>query len=173
MADNSPLSYQQIMTINQSAPCPCGKQENSKPLPYLTCCGKLHQGEHKAQTPEALMRSRYSAFVYQDYDYLILTHHPSYLNGMTASDLSQGGEPDWLSLQIISSSMTSPAGQVEFQAWYRTEDGIDAIHERSEFIFVDGSWLYTQGEQFEADLPKRNQVCVCGSGKKFKQCCSR
>ncbi|CAM3316463.1 hypothetical protein SHVI106290_07895 [Shewanella violacea] len=117
------------------------------------------------------MRSRYTGFVLKLYDYLIATHHPKYLLGLTASTLAQSPETHWLSLEIISVSNTGLHGQVEFQAWYKDEAGINAIHELSDFKCVDGEWLYTQGEQFDAIFPKRNQACLCGSGKKFKQCC--
>lgn len=117
------------------------------------------------------MRSRYTAFVMKLYDYLIATHHPEYLHGLTANSLAQSPETHWLSLEIISSSGTDLQGQVEFQAWYKDDTSINAIHERSDFQCIEGEWLYTQGEQFDAIFPKRNQACLCGSGKKFKQCC--
>ena len=41
-------------------PCPCGSA-----LDYAACCGRWHAGPEHLQAPnaEALMRSRYSAFV--------------------------------------------------------------------------------------------------------------
>ncbi len=119
------------------------------------------------------MRSRFCAFVYKEYNYLITTHHPEHLNGLTSDELAKGGETQWLSLEIISSSISNRGGQVKFQAWYDGDNGIDAIHELSDFVCEDGNWLYTKGEQYEAIFPKRNQKCICGSGKKFKQCCSK
>ncbi|QJX02374.1 hypothetical protein HML84_11705 [Alcanivorax sp. IO_7] len=44
--------------------CPCQSD-----LPYEECCAPLHRGE-PASTPEALMRSRYSAFVRNDTTYV-------------------------------------------------------------------------------------------------------
>ena len=57
------------------APCPCHTD-----LPYADCCGPWHKGEDQgsfAPTPEALMRSRYSAYVLGLIDYLLATWHPS------------------------------------------------------------------------------------------------
>lgn len=151
--------------------CPCAINTLHNPPLYHTCCGSFHANALKPATPEQLMRSRYTAFVIKLYDYLIATHHPEYLRGLTASALAQSPETHWLTLEIISSSSTDLHGQVEFQAWYKDDSGINAIHERSDFQCIEGDWLYTQGEQFDAIFPKRNQVCLCGSGKKFKQCC--
>ncbi len=53
-------------------PCPCGA-----PAPYDACCGPAHRGEAPAATAEALMRSRYSAFVLRDTYYLLASWHPS------------------------------------------------------------------------------------------------
>ena len=36
--------------------CPCGSGKT-----YAACCKKIISGEKKAETPEELMRSRYSA----------------------------------------------------------------------------------------------------------------
>ena len=49
--------------------CPCGSRES-----LLQCCGPLHRGRLKAETAEQLMRSRYTAYVLSEVDYLIATH---------------------------------------------------------------------------------------------------
>ena len=51
-------------------PCPC---ESGKR--YAECCGRWHAGPQFLQAPdaEALMRSRYSAFVLDRLDYLLAT----------------------------------------------------------------------------------------------------
>ena len=51
--------------------CPCGSGTS-----YGACCGPLHAGR-EAATAEALMRSRYSAFVLLDADYLLRSWHPA------------------------------------------------------------------------------------------------
>ncbi|MCT7423521.1 YchJ family metal-binding protein, partial [Escherichia coli] len=54
-----------------STPCPCGSGQ-----PYEACCGRWHTGE-PAPTAEALMRSRYSAYVQERAPYLLQTWHAS------------------------------------------------------------------------------------------------
>ncbi|AQS36311.1 hypothetical protein Sps_01129 [Shewanella psychrophila] len=159
------------MPNNLKIVCPCGHKVQDPPLLYQACCERFHSNALKANSPEQLMRSRYAAFVLHLYDYLIATHHPEFLQGLTANTLAQSPETHWLSLEVMSSSSTDLDGKVEFQAWYKDDSGINAIHEISDFQCIGGQWLYTQGEQFDAIFPKRNQTCLCGSGKKFKQCC--
>ena len=51
-------------------PCPCGSEKE-----YAECCQPLIKGERSADTAEALMRSRYTAYALQDIDYLESTLH--------------------------------------------------------------------------------------------------
>ena len=157
--------------------CPCGSQKI-----YQDCCQILHlgldSGAQLATCPEQLMRSRYCAFVLKNFDYIIKTHHADFLEGLTLEQLQQGPHPEWLGLDVLSADDTtqsdgSKGGTVTFKAWYKMNGEIDAIYERSEFIFEQGRWFYTQGHQMHAKLQGRNDPCVCHSGKKFKQCCMK
>jgi SEC-C motif-containing protein len=57
-----------------SAPlCPC-----SSGLRAPACCAPFHRGEREPPTPEALMRSRYSAYALKQVDHLWRTLHPSH-----------------------------------------------------------------------------------------------
>ncbi|WP_394201809.1 YchJ family protein [Shewanella waksmanii] len=155
----------------QTELCPCGRQQSGLRLSYQTCCQPFHTVQRVAADPETLMRSRYSAFVLKQHQYLIDTHHPKHLNGLTKADLDQQELTQWLGLQVINASNQTPIAQVTFQAWYLVDGHLDAIHEQSDFVFEDHRWWYTTGEQFQAVIPKRNMACICNSGKKFKQCC--
>jgi SEC-C motif-containing protein len=152
--------------------CPCGNA-----LPYGQCCEPYHLDRAVAETPERLMRSRYSAFVLSQFRYLISTHHPDYLQGLTEQQLVQSeleqGKMEWLGLEVLSSKQQSDHGEVEFKAWYIEDKHIDAIYECSSFIRLNDRWFYTQGQQKQTRLPGRNEPCICYSGKKFKQCCAK
>ena len=146
----------------EHAVCPCGSG-----APYAQCCGRYHQGD-AAPSPEALMRSRYSAFVKEYVDYLLATWHPDTRPGQ----LDLAGSPDWASLRILSSGELGEKGTVHFQAIYRTPGGWGVLEENSEFRKIDGRWYYLAGETSEgAFKPGRNDPCPCGSGRKFKACC--
>ncbi|HAT1131072.1 TPA: hypothetical protein I8V56_000708 [Corynebacterium striatum] len=56
--------------LSPEARCPCGLG-----LSFGECCGQYHGGK-PAPTAEALMRSRFSAFVTGDEEYLLRTWDP-------------------------------------------------------------------------------------------------
>lgn len=147
---------------NMPESCPCGSG-----LAYPDCCQKAHKGV-APDTPEALMRSRYSAFVLGLADYLLATWHPSTRPG----SLSLDDSPEWASLQVLDHSMQGDKGQVHFRAIYRAGAGWGFLEERSDFVREAGRWFYVSGATEEGILkPGRNEPCPCGSGKKYKACC--
>ncbi|MFJ8809281.1 YchJ family protein [Streptomyces sp. NPDC102490] len=116
--------------------CPCGRPE-----PYPRCCGRFHAGTAAAPTAEALMRSRYSAFVRLDAGYLLRTWHPR--TRPARLDLDPGTR--WTGLDILDTADGSAfhtTGTVTFRASYRG----GSLHERSRFERVDGAWVYVDGE---------------------------
>jgi len=114
------------------------------------------------------MRSRYTAFVQKRADYLLQTWHPD----TRPADLGLEGSPEWVSLQILDSTEQGSRGTVHFRAVYRAGAGWGYLEEKSDFVREDGRWYYLSGETEEAQLkPGRNELCPCGSGKKFKACC--
>lgn len=118
--------------------CPCGSGLN-----YAQCCGLWHsglaQGQH-APTPEALMRSRYSAYVKGLINYLLATWHPS-----TAPGELELPPVKWLELDIRHAEATGDAGVVEFIARLRDAGRGERLHEISRFVREDGRWLYIDG----------------------------
>ena len=63
---------------------------------------------------------------------------------------------------------------VEFTAYYFENKNMYQLHETSNFSVEDGKWRYHDGV-LHNDCGKikygRNLPCVCGSNKKYKQCC--
>ena len=53
---------------NAPAPCPCGSGRT-----FDECCGPFLSGAAAALTPEALMRSRYTAYAVGDDAYVLAT----------------------------------------------------------------------------------------------------
>ncbi|MFD5798945.1 YchJ family protein [Streptomyces diastatochromogenes] len=116
--------------------CPCGRPES-----YDACCGRFHSGSAVAPTAEALMRSRYSAFVEGDAGYLLRTWHPR--TRPERLDLDPGMK--WTGLEILGSTDGSAfhtTGTVTFRASYRG----GSLHEHSRFERVDGAWVYVDGD---------------------------
>ncbi|MBC2903378.1 YchJ family protein, partial [Streptomyces cupreus] len=116
--------------------CPCGLSE-----PYEKCCGRYNSGAAAAPTAEALMRSRYSAFVKGNVPYLLRTWHPR--TRPERLDLDPGMK--WTGLDILAATDGSAfhsTGTVTFRASFRG----GSLHERSRFERVEGAWVYVDGE---------------------------
>ena len=131
--------------LSANAPCPCGRETK-----YKRCCRPVHQGQ-RAPTPEALMRSRFSAYALGLVDHQVATTHP------------EGRDPDpdrqrasietfcqstrFVALEVYAASADGDRGEVSF--WARLEQGgRDAsFGERSVFERVDGRWLYRWGQR--------------------------
>lgn len=124
-----------------SRPCPCGLVAD-----YLQCCGRYHSGaQHlQAATPEALMRSRYSAFVLGLPDYLLATWHPS-----TRPEQLDAFEPGlkWLGLDVKRSTLDDAThGSVEFVARSKLGGRAHRLHELSRFVLEGGRWYYIDAD---------------------------
>lgn len=149
--------------------CPCGS-----PKPAQQCCQPLLEGKTNAATPEALMRSRYTAFCLGNVDYLIATHHPSKRRPHDAQTLQKTiNETTWLGLKVIKTQQSGKTrGYVEFAAFYEGLE-LGQLHEKSEFIQENSQWYYLHGEILPPITLRRNDLCYCGSGKKYKKCHGR
>lgn len=87
------------------------------------------------------MRSRYTAFVVQDADYLLLTWHSSTRPGRIGFD----AEDHWTGLDVLTvtgGGMLEPTGTVEFRANYRRLGADRSQHEVSRFVRENGHWVY-------------------------------
>ena len=119
--------------------CSCGSGEV-----YAACCGLLHDGV-PAETALALMRSRYTAYVRGDVDYLAATQRAPIDRAGVAK---WSRETIWLGLEIVSTERGGPDdtdGSVEFIARGATNGAPFAQRERSRFERSDGVWIYVDG----------------------------
>lgn len=150
------------MAVEAGQNCPCGSGRI-----YAECCQPYHQGE-AAPTPEALMRSRYSAFAADDGAYLKQTWHRQ----TCPADLTLEPNTRWLQLQVQSSEEQDDQGKVSFSAVFQENEEWLKLTELSNFVKEQGRWYYVDGDaRFESLKPGRNDPCPCASGKKFKKCC--
>lgn len=122
---------------NSSALCPCGSGKT-----YSDCCGLFHEGRAVPETPEQLMRSRYSAFVRKDPRYLLNTWYPS----TRPADLTLDEPIKWLSLKIKSTGVISAnEGFVQFAARGLIGGRGFKQEEKSRFLRENGRWYYVDG----------------------------
>lgn len=131
--------------------CPCGTGET-----YGTCCGRWHTafntaGSLSAPSPEALMRSRFTAFAVGDAPYLLATWHRS----TRPERLELDEHLRWYRLDILGASggVFDTSGTVQFAAYYRSVPGTPedervrgVQQETSRFVKEGGSWFYLDGE---------------------------
>ncbi|QOY54125.1 SEC-C domain-containing protein [Candidatus Sulfurimonas marisnigri] len=142
--------------------CICGNKKD-----YNECCGAIINSNIKASSAEELMRSRYSAYVKGDSNYLIKTLVANNRHADDAELIEEfSNSVKWLKLDVLHVEQNI----VEFKAYYKDIDSIKVLHEKSNFIFKNGMWLYVDGELFNSKV-ERNESCPCGSAKKFKKCC--
>ena len=123
--------------------CKCGRA-----TPFELCCGPLLANTAPALTAEALMRSRYTAFVLGDVDYLQRTWHPD----TRPESLTINPEQRWLGLKVKGTTAGTEQdheGEVEFVARYKIAGRGHRLHERSRFQRLADDWVYVDGMQME------------------------
>ena len=152
--------------------CPCGS------VLYSQCCQPLHIGKTKAQSAEQLMRSRYSAFAKYEIDYIVKTTalgQQQALDVKAIADWSKANQ--WLKLEIVEAQgkLDKNHAQVEFKAHYVDQNShtqqVEIHHEISHFVRHENEWYFLDPTTDQQITMK--QPCICGSGKKFKQCCAQ
>lgn len=120
--------------------CFCGSN-----LDYTQCCEPFHHGTQNAPTAQILMRSRYSAYVSKNADYLLSTWYKS--TRPKALDFSQENVT-WQKLEILHTKKggeKDDKGRVEFKAFYEQNGQTLLMHEISRFKKFGGKWFYVDG----------------------------
>jgi SEC-C motif-containing protein len=158
--------------------CPCGSE-----IEFYSCCLPIIEGGIKANSPEQLMRSRYSAYAGNFTHYIYNSYAKSSKKNQSIDEISSWAkETRWLRLDITDSSpfkkvhiTNQRLPTVNFTAYYRHENNFFQMSENSRFILEDQQWRYMDGdvaEHVQLATPNRNDLCICKSGKKFKVCCA-
>ena len=122
-------------------PCPCGR-----PAAYADCCGRYHAGPLHLQAPdaEALMRSRYSAYVRELADYLQQTWHSS---TRPAEPLHFEPGLRWLGLEVKRHrTIDAEHAEVAFVARSKLGGRAHRLAETSRFVREGGRWFYVDGD---------------------------
>ncbi len=122
--------------------CYCGSYKS-----FENCCQIYISGIQKAPTALKLMRSRYSAYVVHDAEYLWETTHILERKSYSKTEiLNWAISNQWQKLEIIYSSEFI----VEFKAYFLNDKLQNQVHqERSIFKFENGGWFYVNGTFFD------------------------
>jgi len=127
--------------------CPCGSG-----LTYAVCCKGYHQGK-AAPTAEALMRSRYSAYVRRDGAYLHRTWAQE--TRPSKASLAKLADTHWCGLTIIETTeglVEDAQGCVHFIARFiAPDDSEQQMEEVSLFRRDKGRWVYVSGDVTSTD----------------------
>lgn len=117
--------------------CPCGGDTLAR------CCGRW-SAMRPPDSPEALMRARYTAYTREDSTFLLGTWHP--LGRPSTLDFQPGTQ--WLGLKIDATTpVENDQATVTFTARWRVGGGrAERQTEVSRFVRVHGLWWYVDGE---------------------------
>lgn len=160
------------MAVVLSFPCYCGSGKT-----FNACCDPLICGQAVANSPEQLMRSRYSAYCHHDknpqcYSYIVQTYHSKARTLHSEADIADFAKAvRFIGLKIIDDAKLT-SNQVHFIASYLAGDKLEMLDEVSDFELEQGRWMYCSGVLTEHPVVRlsRNDPCPCGSGLKFKKC---
>lgn len=123
--------------------CPCGSGKG-----FDLCCEPYLAGKALPETAEALMRSRYSAYVRQLIPYLKETLWPKYQPSFDAQGTARwAAESHWTGLNVLATDKSGPAdrdGTVLFEAKYLSGGKLHVHRELSRFRKKSGRWYYVE-----------------------------
>ena len=130
--------------IKATSDCPCQSKQK-----YAKCCGRFHKAKLHVPTAQALMRSRYSAYVLGNAQYLYRTWDESTRPDLQSIRASIAGNAahQFISLKIISTTMggiDDDQGMVEFIAIYDKNGVPETLYEKSSFRRIKGHWIYLE-----------------------------
>jgi SEC-C motif-containing protein len=132
--------------MRQTHFCPCGSSHL-----YNDCCGRYVSGQQIPETPEKLMRSRYSAYAKGELGYIESTMKNRALAEFDAEETRAWlASLRWESLKVGHSEISkeNPAlAYVGFVATYKHQGKRYQIRERSEFIKEGNRWFYVGGQE--------------------------
>ena len=156
--------------------CPCGRQNaKGQSLAYADCCGRYidHWDAQPAPDAQALMRSRYTAYVLGKIDYIVASTVPAQQALLDVAAIEQWSRHTaWAGLTVHQHRprIGKHHAQVHFSAAFDTAQGRQQHNEHSAFVCIGARWYFIDPT---VPLPTMKHPCFCGSGKKFKLCCGR
>ena len=170
------------MLVNNK--CFCGSNDK-----FSSCCqlfiNQTNNQKAFPQTPEQLMRSRFSAYATGNSQYIYDTYAKSSQTSQSVSEINDWSNACvWIALQIWSinngdiTKKKSSEQFVEFSAFYITDNTLCELRENSRFVLEsikaennnDKSqalqWRYIDGdiiEHLELSKLKRKDLCPCNN----------
>lgn len=165
--------------------CFCGSNKT-----FSSCCQPFIDKQYCPQTPEQLMRSRFTAYVSGNSQYIYDTYAKSSQGSQSVKEINDWSKACvWIALQIHSINSNnknsdstkneSPEQYVEFSAFYITDNTLCELRENSRFVLEDImlnsetqsdsqnlQWRYVDGDiisHIEIAKIKRKDLCPCNN----------
>ena len=151
--------------------CPCDPQKL-----YIDCCEPYLSGKVTPDTPEALMRSRYTAYTMANIAYIKQTMRGTAAVNFQEKEAERWAKKAiWIKLDVIKVIQEMDGiGFVEFEAFFVEGARLKSIHENSRFRREQGKWFYVDGTHSPVSpvnqIISLNTNCPCGNQRKFKNC---
>lgn len=133
----------------KSNSCPCDSSQS-----FEDCCQPIISKAQKAETPEALMRSRYTAFCIKQMDHIKETTDIQVRSQIDfASNREWAENSEFLRLEILAATENGNKGTVEFKAHFKVtgEEQVQIHHEFSKFRKQQGVWFFREGRSLNTD----------------------
>jgi len=160
-------TFKSRLPKDTSVCCPCGTGE-----PYAECCRPYHRGELVAETPERLLRTRYSAFAFRLIPYIIETTDKSnadYMRDKVAWAKKLNKKLMFDGFEFVSLEIGAlEAGANDDEAFLapnvftllpaQTSQPPLVMRERTKCVRKDGAWLFASGEVTSEEAGLKGQV---------------
>ena len=157
---------QQKKKDDNSCPCGGGREKRS----YRNCCAPYHEYKKQAETPDVLLRTRFSAYAKGKVEYVVNTTHrdnPAQVGSVVNDKQLSTFQADvratckrvkFTELNILQVEQEEEADQEADEAYVTftckatvtgqkgTRGTPETMHERSKFVRENGTWTYLDGE---------------------------
>ncbi len=123
--------------------CPCGSGHT-----YRDCCGPFIKGDKVVDTPERLLRTRFTAAATANGEYFLKTWFKTFRPKTKVNRMSSElKKVRYTKLEIVSVEQTEGelSAVIHYRAYCRVGVNFSCIDEHAVFISADGTWYYTQG----------------------------
>ena len=124
--------------ISVNSLCPCGSEKK-----YKKCCQVYHKGA-KPKDALTLMKSRYTAYVVGEANYIVKTTHKNspYISQNKQEIVDFSNTTEFLKLDVVDVL----EGDFESFVTFKATHSLGMLYEKSRFLKEDGVWYYISGE---------------------------
>lgn len=114
---------------------------------FNECCEPYLSDAEIPTTPEALMRSRYTAFARANVEYVANTMKSPAADHFDLEDARVAAQQlHWDEFEIVNSSVNEDKATVEYIAYFIANSMKHKLHKLCELQLTDGKWYYINAQ---------------------------